>query len=123
MRTEPGFGDIIVSLASGTVGALSFTTGTLTSLAGVMVAVSLLPPLVAAGMLFGAGHIHLMGAAMLLFVINIICVNLAGVTTFLIQKISPRTQWETYKAKFLTSFAVFVWLLLLFFAIGLLFYY
>lgn len=123
LRTQPGFGDIIVSLASGAVGALSFTTGTLTSLAGVMVAVSLLPPLVVAGMLLGAGLIPQMGAAFLLFIINIICVNLAGTVTFLVQKISPRTKWDTYKAKFLTVFAVSIWILLLILTAGLLFYY
>jgi uncharacterized hydrophobic protein (TIGR00341 family) len=123
LRTQPDFGDVIVSLASGTVGALSFTTGTLTSLAGVMVAVSLLPPLIAAGMLLGAGFIPQMGSAFLLFLINIICINLAGTVTFLIQKISPRTKWDTYKAKFLTVLAVSIWILLLILAVGILFYY
>lgn len=122
MRTEPGFGDLIVSLASGVVGALSFTTGTLTSLAGVMVAVSLLPPLVAVGMLFGAGFTHLALGAFLLFVINLVAVNLAGVITFLVQKISPRTKWETLKAKFLTGLAVFIWFTLLIISVGLIIY-
>lgn len=123
LRINPGFGDVLVSLASGAVGVLSFTTGTLTSLAGVMVAVSLLPPLVAAGMLLGAGFTSQMVGALLLFIINLICVNLAGVVTFLVQKISPRTQWQTYKAKFLTILAISIWLILLFLAVGILVYY
>ncbi len=122
MRTEPNFGDVVVSLASGAVGALSFTTGTLTSLAGVMVAVSLLPPLVAFGMLFGAGFSALSFGALLLFVINLVAVNLAGIVTFLVQKISPRTRWEALKAKFLTGLAIFIWLSLLIASIGLIIY-
>ena len=122
MRTMADFGDVIVSLSSGAVGALSFTTGTLTSLAGVMVAVSLLPPLVAAGMLLGAGFFGLAQGAFLLFVINLIAVNLAGVVTFLLQKISPRTKWQNLKAKLLTGLAIFIWLILLFVSISLIVY-
>ena len=122
MRTTAEFGDVVVSLASGAVGALSFTTGTLTSLAGVMVAVSLLPPLVAVGMLFGAGFFELAQGAFLLFIINLIAVNLAGVVTFLFQKISPRTKWQSFKAKFLTGLAIFVWLVLLLVVVSLIMY-
>jgi len=113
LRTEAGMGDVIVSLASGVVGVLSFTTGTLTALAGVMVAASLLPPLVTIGMLLGGGFTSEMTGALLLFIINLICINLAGVITFLIQKISPRTQWESIKAKALTIAAVSFWALFL----------
>ncbi len=117
MRTMADFGDIIVSLSSGVVGALSFTTGTLTALAGVMVAISLLPPLVATGMLLGAGFFELAQGAFLLFIINLVAVNLAGVVTFLLQKISPRTKWQNLKAKFLTGLAIFIWLIFLFISI------
>ena len=122
MRTTADFGDVVVSLSSGAVGALSFTTGTLTSLAGVMVAVSLLPPLVAVGMLLGAGFFELAQGAFLLFVINLIAVNLAGVVTFLFQKISPRTKWQSFKAKFLTGLAIFIWLILLLISVSLIAY-
>ncbi len=119
MRTMADFGDVIVSLSSGAVGVLSFTTGTLTSLAGVMVAVSLLPPLVAAVMLLGAGFFGLAQGAFILFIINLIAVNLAGVVTFLFQKISPRTEWENLNAKLLTGLAIFIWLALLFISVSL----
>ncbi|MGM0439063.1 MAG: TIGR00341 family protein [Patescibacteria group bacterium] len=122
MRTTANFGDVIVSLSAGAVGALSFTTGTLTSLAGVMVAVSLLPPLVAVGMLLGAGFKTLAFGALLLFVINLISVNLAAVVTFSIQKISPRSSWQSLKAKFLTGLAIFIWFTLLLIAAGLIVY-
>ncbi len=118
LRTGAGMGDVLVSLATGVVGALSFTTGTLTSLAGVMVAISLLPPLVVVGLLLGSGFIDLMFGALLLFVINLVSVNLAGVVTFLIQKISPRTGWERLKAQFLTGLAIFIWVMLLLAAVS-----
>jgi uncharacterized hydrophobic protein (TIGR00341 family) len=55
-RNGVGMGDIAVALASGCAGALAFTTGVSTALIGVMVAVALLPPLVAFGLLLGGGH-------------------------------------------------------------------
>ncbi len=123
MRTVAGLGDVFVSLASGSVGALAFTTGTLTSLAGVMVAVSLLPPLIAVGMLLGAGLTDYMIGALLLLVVNLICVNLAAVLTFMVQRISPRTQWQTFKAWVLTGLALLVWFLLLIGAVVLILVY
>ena len=123
MRGVVDLGDLLVSLSSGVVAALSFTTGTLTSLAGVMVAVSLLPPLVVFGMLMGAGFWSMAQMALLLFTVNLISINLAGVVTFLAQKISPRTSWEMYKAKFLTGLAVFVWFALLLLAVTAIIFY
>lgn len=113
LRTQVELGDAIVSLVSGSVGVLSFTTGTLTSLAGVMVAVSLLPPLVAGGMLLGAGLFSEMSMALLLFLVNLICINLSGVITFLLQKISPRSQWKTLKAQLFTGLSILFWVILL----------
>jgi uncharacterized membrane protein len=59
-----------------------------------MVAVALLPPLVTFGMLFGAGYLQEAFSAILLLFTNIICVNLAGVITFLAQGIRAITWWE-----------------------------
>ncbi len=114
MRSEVAVGDLIVSFVSGSVGVLSFTTATLTSLAGVMVAVSLLPPLVVSGMLLGSGEFTGAGGALLLFFVNLVGINLAGVVTFLAQKIRPRTVFEFTKAQLLTFFALFFWVIFLF---------
>jgi uncharacterized hydrophobic protein (TIGR00271 family) len=57
-RTVADIGDIVLAFSSGTAAALSFTSGGSTSLIGVMVAVSLMPPLAAAGMLPGSGNIN-----------------------------------------------------------------
>jgi uncharacterized hydrophobic protein (TIGR00341 family) len=112
-RTVIGVGDIILALAAGIAGALAFTTGMPASLIGVMVAVALLPPLVTCGMLFGSGYWREAMNSLLLVLTNIICINLAGVVTFLLQGIKPITWWEADKAKKATYRALLVWFLLL----------
>jgi uncharacterized hydrophobic protein (TIGR00341 family) len=112
-RINIGIGDIVLALASGSAGALAFTTGVSATLIGVMVAVALLPPLVTYGMLLGAGYFHEAFGAMLLMFTNIICINLAGVITFLAQGIRPITWWEADRAKKATRIAITLWVLLL----------
>jgi uncharacterized hydrophobic protein (TIGR00341 family) len=112
-RIHVGIPSIVLALASGSAGALAFTTGVSAALIGVMVAVALLPPLVTFGMLLGAGHVYeALGALILLFT-NIICVNLAGVVTFLLQGIRPLTWWEEDKAKKARRIAIVLWVSLL----------
>lgn len=112
-RTRIGPGDIVLALASGSAGALAFTMGLPTALVGVMVAVALLPPLATFGLLVGSGQTSLAFGAMLLFIANVICVNLSGVTTFLAQRILPSSFLEAEKAKRATWRAIFFWLILL----------
>jgi uncharacterized hydrophobic protein (TIGR00341 family) len=105
-RTRVGLGDIVVALASGSAGALAFTTGVSATLIGVMVAVALLPPLVTSGLLLGGGHPALATGAFSLFLVNLICVNLAGVSTFLLQGIKPTSWWEKDRAVKATRIAI-----------------
>jgi uncharacterized hydrophobic protein (TIGR00341 family) len=112
-RTHPGIGDIIIALAAGTAGALAFTRGVPGVVVGVMVAVALLPPLVAAGLLAGSGHGASAAGALRLLLTNVTCVNLAAVATFLLQKVGPRTWWEADRAKKATRLAVITWILML----------
>ncbi len=112
-RTQPNLGDIGLSLASGIAGALAFTTGVASALVGVMVAVALLPPLVVFGMLLGAGFYEPAMGAMLLLFINIICINLSGVITFVIQGFKPANWGEAGKAKNTSRLAITIWLALL----------
>jgi uncharacterized hydrophobic protein (TIGR00341 family) len=111
--TKVGLGDIILALAAGSAAALSFTTGVLSALIGVMVAVALLPPLVTMGMLIGAGRWDMALGAMLLLITNLICVNLSGVVTFLARGIRPLTWWEANRAKKATRRAIGIWTFLL----------
>jgi len=120
-RTIVSYTDIIIALASGVAGALAYTTGAPSTLIGVMVAVALVPPLVTSGMLLGSGYIFKAMDAFLLVVINMICINLAGVMTFLIQGIRPISWWDAAKAKKATRIAILMWTLLLIALILLLF--
>jgi uncharacterized hydrophobic protein (TIGR00341 family) len=93
-RTGISLGDVVLALASGVAGALAFTTGAPAALIGVMVAVALLPPLAAFGLLIGSGFWTLGLGALLLLATNLICVNLAGVISFWVQGVRPTTWWE-----------------------------
>jgi uncharacterized hydrophobic protein (TIGR00341 family) len=112
-RTGVGLMEIVLALASGAAGALSFTSAAPAILIGVAVAVALMPPLVVFGLLLGAGYHSLALGAFFLFLANFISVNLAGVITFLAQGIEPRTWWEARKAKKATMLAIAGWIILL----------
>jgi uncharacterized hydrophobic protein (TIGR00341 family) len=111
--TEVSLGDMILALAAGSAAALSFTTGVLSALIGVMVAVALLPPIVILGMLIGAGQWDMALGALLLLLTNLICVNLSGVVTFLARGLRPLTWWDAKRAKKATRKAIGIWTFLL----------
>ncbi len=111
--SSANLGAVTLSLAAGAAGALSFTIGLSTMLIGVTVALAVLPSLATTGMMLGAGHPETAYGALLLFLTNIICINLAGVLTFLIQGIHPIKWWEAEKAKKATIGAVVFWAFLL----------
>jgi len=113
-RTQVGSSDVVLALASGMAGALSLTSGVTSAIVGVMVAVALLPPLVTLGMLLGSGHWQVAVGSILLLLTNLICLNLAGMLTFLIQQLRPDQWWKAYKAKRVTLVAFSLWLTLLF---------
>jgi uncharacterized hydrophobic protein (TIGR00341 family) len=117
-RTRVGMGGVALALASGAAGTLAFTTGAPATLIGVMVAVALLPPLATFGLLLGGGHPALAMGALSLFAVNLICVNLAGVMTFVVQGIHPVFRWEKHRAAKATRTAIGVWAALLAALIG-----
>lgn len=112
-RTSIDLGDLALALAAGAAGTLAFTRGLPAAVIGVMVAVALLPPLVAAGVLLGAGYVRPAVGALLLTAGNVICVNLAAVATFWVQGVRPRTWWKAERARRSTLVAVVIWILLL----------
>jgi uncharacterized hydrophobic protein (TIGR00341 family) len=105
------FKDFVLAFASGSAGVLSITTVAPAALIGVMVAVALIPPLVTSGLLLGAGYPDLAMRALLLFLINVICINLAGVVTLLAQNVRPRTWWEADRAQKAIKIAISLWVL------------
>ena len=112
-RTFLDYGDIILATASGVAASLSLTTGVSNSLIGVMVSVALLPPLATSGLLFGSGYFISSLWAFLLFLVNIVCVNLSCIITFMIQGIEPRHWYKAEKAKQASKKAIIGWLILL----------
>lgn len=112
-RTSVEPSDILLALASGVAGTLAFTTGVPTALVGVMVAIALMPPTVVAGALLGTGEWRLFYGAALLLAVNVVCVNLAAVVTFLVQGIRPSSWWEAERSKRLSRRAMKIWITLL----------
>jgi len=112
-RTVVSYADVALALCAGAAGALAFTAGRPRALTGVAVAVALLPPVVACGLLLGNGDVALASRAFLLVAVNVICINLAGVAAFVAQGVRPRTWWEAKKAKRATMRAAATWLFLL----------
>lgn len=112
-RTAVSYADIILALASGIAASLSVTTGAPAVLIGVMVSVALMPPLVVFGLLLGSGNLLLASQALELVAVNMICINLAGVVTFLVQGVRPLNWWQASKAKKATRYAIMIWIVLL----------
>jgi len=112
-RTVVSYADILLALASGVAAALSITSGVPSVLIGVMVSVALIPPLVVFGLLLGSGNFLLAMKALELVAINMICINIAGVVTFLLQGVRPLNWWEASKAKKATLYAIIIWVSLL----------
>jgi uncharacterized hydrophobic protein (TIGR00341 family) len=102
--------DALLGLSAGIAGTLAFSSEIPSVVVGVMVAVALLPPLVVAGLLLGQGLFREAGKALLLFLINMDCINLAAISTFFLQGLKPRTWWEENKAKKSTYLAFSIWL-------------
>ncbi|MEZ4523572.1 MAG: TIGR00341 family protein [Thermomicrobiales bacterium] len=105
-RTHVALVDVVLALASGAAGALAFGRGLSSSLVGVMIAVALMPPLAAAGMLLGSGHESLAVGAAVLFLTNFVCINVAGIVTFLAVGLPPQ-RWR------MTGLLLILWLTLL----------
>ncbi|MBE0425710.1 MAG: TIGR00341 family protein [Nitrospirae bacterium] len=112
-RTVVGLDSVALALASGAAAAMSLTTGLSSVLVGVMVAVALLPPAVAAGLMLGHGQFGLATGAALLFAVNMVCVNLATKVVFFVKGVRPRRWWEKEKARRAMRNYLFVWLMTL----------
>lgn len=112
-RTHVSYADVVLAVVSGAAAIISFTSVIPSSLVGVMVALALLPPLTVCGMLLGLGKLDMAAKAGLLFAGNVICLNLSGVATFLVQGIRPLSWWEAKRARKMTFLTALIWSLLL----------
>ncbi|XBQ15865.1 MAG: TIGR00341 family protein [Oceanicaulis sp.] len=112
-RTVVGLDSPALALAAGAAAALSIATGLPAALVGVMVAVALLPPAAAAGLLAGAGEWTLAARAALLLSINVVAVNLAALLVYFFKGVRPRTWLERRSAKRSVYVNAAVWLVLI----------
>jgi len=113
LRTDVALAGIFLAFASGIAGSIAFTTDVSSALIGVMVAVALLPPLSVFGLLLGSGHYYLATGAFLLFLVNLVCINLSGLITFYVQRIKPLKTWDAFKAYKITYLAMGIWAFIL----------
>jgi uncharacterized hydrophobic protein (TIGR00341 family) len=121
-RITLDFWSIIIALSAGIAGSLS-TISNISSIAvGVMIAIALLPPLVVFGLLIGAGYVGQSFLALILFLINMIAINLSAIVIFSSYGISPYRWWKKEEAKKYTLYAILLWVTL-FIAVFVLIYY
>ena len=108
-RTMIGLPDVALAAAAGAAGVISMTRAQATGLVGVMVAVALLPPAVALGLLLGDGHVNAALKAGLLTATNIVALNLAAVCTFLAMGVRPRDWRDLEQARTSIRLALALW--------------
>ncbi len=98
-RTHVWYGDAVLALASGAAASLSITSRLASTLVGVMVAVALMPPAVAAGFLAGGGDFTGAFSALILLATNVVCLNLTSQLVFIWKGVRPRRWLERRAAK------------------------
>ena len=98
-RTHVWYGDVVLAFASGVAASLSITSRLASTLVGVMVAVALMPPAVAAGFLAGGGNFASAFSALILLATNVVCLNLSSQLVFIWKGIRPRRWLERRAAK------------------------
>jgi uncharacterized hydrophobic protein (TIGR00271 family) len=82
-RTRPTVYDAIVALASGAAGAFALVDRRVSpALPGVAIATAIVPPLAAVGLSLAAGRLDWAGGAFLLFLTNLLAIELAAVAIF-----------------------------------------
>jgi len=111
-RTHVAVSDLVLAFAAGCAGALSYTTGVPTYLTGVMVAVALLPPAVASGLLLSQGQPMGAAAALLLASSNVTALTLAAMLTFSWRGMRPRNWWQQENARRSAQRGIAIFLLL-----------
>ena len=89
-RLFPTTLDLFVAIASGVAAAYAKSNEKISaSLAGVAIAVALVPPIAVAGIGLGWGEWHMFSSAFLLFLTNLVGIVLAAALTFMVLGYSP----------------------------------
>ena len=75
-----------------------------------MVAVALLPPASAVGIFIGQAKTSLAFGALMLLLVNVVCLNLSSKLVFYLKGIHPRQYLEKEKARKATLYSLVFWL-------------
>jgi uncharacterized hydrophobic protein (TIGR00271 family) len=102
-RTRPTFFDLVIALAAGSGGAYTMTRKESSAIPGVAMAVALLPPLAATGVLVVFVEMELATKALVLFVTNFFAMILSGALTFIATGIMPTEAYSKFY-KFIRGF-------------------
>ncbi|MCJ7428938.1 MAG: TIGR00341 family protein [Candidatus Nanohaloarchaeota archaeon QJJ-5] len=94
MVSDPGLLPIALSLFVGAATSLTFMTEARETLAGVAVAIALVPPSAVAGMSLGMVDLDLFLNVMIVLVTNVISIILAGSLTFKFMGVAPSTYYR-----------------------------
>ena len=116
-RTAPNLLDLFVALAAGAAGAYALCRKEVAaSLAGVAIAVALVPPLATVGITLSLLRLDLAAGSFLLFTTNLVAIAASGAVIFLLLGFAPPETHKRRRATFWRSLAGIAALLL---AIGL----
>jgi len=110
-RTHPTFFDLVIALASGVGGAYVMTRKESSAIPGVAMAVSLLPPLAACGILLEFGEYAFAAKAFILFFTNFLAMTLAASMTFVVTGMSRANAHERVNRFIINFLTLFVMLI------------
>lgn len=89
-RVNPNLLDLMVAIFSGMAGAYAYSKEEVVkSLAGVAIAVALIPPLSVIGIGIGIGNIDVIYGSFLLFITNLVGITLSAALTFIVLGFAP----------------------------------
>ncbi len=113
-RTSPDVRDLLVAVAAGAAGAYAIARDEVsTSLPGVAVAVALVPPLAAVGVLLQAGRSDLAQGAALLFVTNLLAIIVVGAMVLVLTGVVPTLRLAARNPRVVTVMVATVLLLVM----------
>ena len=108
-RVSPSLPDMLIAVAAGAAGAFATVTVRVASgIAGVAIAVALVPPLAVVGISLGAHQLADAGGAMLLFLTNFVAIVLAAAAVFAVSGFARPGQLRQRLRPVLATLAPFV---------------
>ncbi len=103
-RSSPDIRDLLVALGAGAAGAYATVHKKISgALPGVAVAVAIVPPLAAVGVLLGYGQPQLARGAALLFLTNLVGIVLMAAVVFLLTGLVPKHRFRTHRRWIVSS--------------------